>query len=196
MKRFPGLVNAKSEVETIFGVPPTRGIVNGKFLSNHEFTNDSLRERLRQHLPLVHIASHFRLVPGDATSSFLLLGDGNKLTLADLNDEPDDLFQGVELLTLSACETGVQKERESDGREIDSLAELAQHKQAQAIIASLWNVDDLSTSRLMLEFYQKRQQKNLTKAEALQEAQLSLLKSTRYSHPFYWSPFILVGNWR
>jgi CHAT domain-containing protein/tetratricopeptide (TPR) repeat protein len=196
MKRFPSLEKAKLEVETIFGVPPAPGIVGGDFLSNELFTKDNLLQRLRQHRPLVHIASHFRLVPGDATSSFLLLGDGNKLTLADLNDEPDDLFQGVELLTLSACETGVQKERESDRHEIDSLAELAQHKQAQAIIASLWDVDDLSTSRLMLEFYQRRQLKNLTKAEALQEAQLNLLNDARYSHPFYWSPFILIGNWR
>ena len=149
-----------------------------------------------QHHPLVHIASHFILVPGDANASFLLLGDGEKLTLAEIDGKPDDLFGNVELLTLSACETGIQKERESDGREIDSFAELAQRKSAQAILASLWTVDDESTSRLMIEFYQKRQSDNLTKAEALQKAQLSLLKDSRYSHPFYWAPFILIGNWR
>jgi CHAT domain-containing protein/tetratricopeptide (TPR) repeat protein len=196
MKTFPGLKNAKAEVERIFGVPPTRGIVNGKFLPNQQFTKDSLLEILRLHRPLVHIASHFTLVPGDASSSFLLLGDGNRLTLANIKDEPDDFFGGVELLTLSACETGAQKERESDGREIDSFAELAQRKGAQAILASLWNVDDESTSRLMMEFYQKKQRDRLTKAEALQKAQLVIMKDSSYSHPFYWSPFILTGNWR
>jgi CHAT domain-containing protein/predicted negative regulator of RcsB-dependent stress response len=196
MKRYPGLKNAKSEVETIFGVPPTRGIINGKFLSDDQFTKDSLIEGLRQHHQLIHIASHFRLVPGDASSSFLLLGDGNKLTLADIKDEPDDLFSGVELLTLSACETGAQRERESDGREIDSFAELAQRKGAQAIVASLWTVADQSTSRLMTEFYRKRQSSKLTKAEALQTVQRTLLKDSNYSHPHYWSPFILIGNWR
>jgi CHAT domain-containing protein len=195
MKRYPPLRNARSEVETIFGVPPVAGLVKGKFLPDTQFSRGAFLERLREHQPLVHIASHFILAPGDASSSFLLLGDGDQLTLADLKNEPDDLFGGVELLTLSACETGAQKERESDGREIDSFAELAQRKGAQAILASLWSVADQSTSRLMMMFYQVRQSNKLTKAEALQKAQLSLLKDRDYSHPYYWSPFILIGNW-
>lgn len=92
--------------------------------------------------------------------SNLLLGDGTKLTLEDIKNAPDDLFKGVELLTLSACETGVQKERESDGREIDGFAELAQRKGAKSVLASLWKVDDESTSQLMTQFYQTRQTKN------------------------------------
>ena len=82
------------------------------------------------------------------------------------------------------------------GREIDGFAELAQRKGAKAVMASLWKVDDESTSRLMTQFYQTRQTKKLTKVEALQKAQLSLLKSKDFSHPYYWSPFILIGNWR
>lgn len=128
--------------------------------------------------------------------SNLLLGDGTKLTLEDIKNAPDDLFKGVELLTLSACETGVQKERESDGREIDGFAELAQRKGAKSVLASLWKVDDESTSQLMTQFYQTRQTKKLTKAEALQKAQLNLLADKQYSHPYYWSPFVLIGNWR
>ena len=193
---FHSLRNARAELEAIFGDGPGQGIIVGKFLHDGGFTIASLREKLRLHYPLVHLASHFRLMPGDADSSFLLMGDGNRLTLAEIKKEPEDLFGGVELLTLSACETGAQKEREADGREVDSFAELAQRKGAQAILASLWKVDDISTSRLMAEFYQKRQLKNLTKAGALQRAQLALLKDRRYAHPFYWSPFILIGNWR
>ena len=193
---FDKLKNAKSEVETIFGIPPKRGIIGGNFLPDEQFTKESLFKALKLNRPLVHIASHFKFEAGDASSSFLLLGDGNKLTLEDIKNAPDDLFKGVELLTLSACETGVQKERESDGREIDGFAELAQRKEAKAILASLWKVDDESTSLLMTQFYQTRQTKKLTKVEALQKAQLSLLKSEKFSHPYYWSPFILIGNWR
>lgn len=193
---FDGLKNAKTEVETIFGTKQTRGILGGDLLFNEQFTKESLLKALKLNRPLVHIASHFKFEAGDASSSFLLLGDGKKLTLEDIKNAPDDLFKGVELLTLSACETGVQKERESDGREIDSFAELAQRKGAKAVMASLWRVDDESTARLMMEFYLTRQTNKLTKVEALQKAQLSLIKSKDYSHPYYWSPFILIGNWR
>ena len=193
---FDALKNAKTEVETIFGVPPKPGIIGGDLLPDEQFTKESLFKALKLNRPLVHIASHFKFEAGDESSSFLLLGDGTKLSLEDIKNTPDDLFKGVELLTLSACETGVQKERESDGREIDGFAELAQRKGARAVLASLWKVDDESTSKLMTQFYQTRQTQKLTKAEALQKAQLSLLKSKDFSHPYYWSPFILIGNWR
>lgn len=195
MEFFPALRHARLEVESIFGRPPARGLIGGGFLPGPRFTKESLLASLRLHRPLVHIASHFRLVPGDAGSSFLLLGDGDRLTLAEIKAGPDDLLGGVELLTLSACETGAQRGRESDGREIDSFAEMAQRKGARAILASLWAVDDDSTSRLMAEFYRGWRLKRLTKAEALRQAQLSLLRDGRYAHPFYWSPFILIGNW-
>lgn len=193
---FDGLKNAKTEVETIFGISPGSGIIGGDLLFDEHFTKESFFSALKLNRPLVHIASHFKFEAGDASSSFLLLGDGTKLTLEDIKNAPDDLFKGVELLTLSACETGVQKERESDGREIDGFAELAQRKGAKAVVASLWKVDDESTSHMMTQFYQTRQRKKITKAEALQRAQLTLLKSKEFSHPFYWSPFILFGNWR
>ncbi|MEO6391903.1 MAG: CHAT domain-containing protein, partial [Pyrinomonadaceae bacterium] len=193
---FDGLKNARNEVEAIFGAPPRPGIVTGDTLSDEHFTKESLFQALKQDRPLVHIASHFKFAAGDASSSFLLLGDGSKLTLEDIKNAPDDLFHGVQLLTLSACETGVQKERESDGREIDGFAELAQRKGAQAVLASLWKVDDASTAQLMTQFYRSRESGHLTKAEALQRAQMSLLRSKNFSHPYYWAPFILVGNWR
>lgn len=193
---FDGLKNARTETETIFGVSPKHGIIAGDLMANERFTKDSLLKALKLNRPLVHIASHFKFEPGDASASFLLLGDGTKLTLEDIKNAPDDLFKGVQLLTLSACETGVQRERESDGREIDGFAEVAQRKGASAVIASLWQVDDESTSQLMTSFYRTRQSEKLTKVEALQKAQLSLLRGKLFSHPYYWAPFILIGNWR
>ena len=198
---FKALKFAKQEVETIFGTAQKPGIIGGKFQFNKQFTKKSFSDVLKLQLPLIHIASHFRFEAGDSASSFLVLGDSSKLTLEDIKNEPDDFFKGVELLTLSACETAVQKERESDGREIDGFAELAQRKGANAILASLWKVDDESTSQLMTQFYRLRQPDKTrsiqrTKVEALQEAQLSLIKNKNYSHPHYWAPFILIGNWK
>ncbi|HEV7643514.1 MAG TPA: CHAT domain-containing tetratricopeptide repeat protein [Pyrinomonadaceae bacterium] len=196
VKRFDALEYAKTEVETIFGTPEKAGIISGDVTSNEQFTKDSMLKALKLRRPLVHIASHFRFEPGDADLSFLLLGNDAKLTLEEIKNMPDDLFIGVELLTISACETGLQKERESDGREIYSFAELAQLKGAEAVLASLWKVDDASTSQLMAGFYGLRESKKLTKAQALQKAQLALINSSDFSHPYYWAPFVLVGNWR
>lgn len=193
---FAALKNAESEVETIFGSSGKPGILTGEQEGNIKFTKASFFNALKQNRPLVHIASHFRFEAGDENLSFLLLGDGTKLTLKEIKDAPDDLLKGVELLTLSACETAVQKARPSDGREIDGFAELAQRKGAKAVLASLWKVDDQSTSRLMAQFYGSRQSNKLTKAESLQKAQLSLLADKQFSHPYYWAPFILIGNWR
>ena len=193
---FSALKNAESEVESIFGISPKKGILGGDMAGNERFTKESLFRALKLNRPLVHIASHFRFEAGDSNLSFLLLGDGGKLTLEDIKNAPDDLFKGVELLTLSACETAVQKGRASDGREIDGFAELAQRKGAKAVLASLWKVDDQSTSRLMTRFYETHQTNKVTKAEALQRAQLSLIADKQFSHPYYWAPFILIGNWR
>lgn len=150
------------------------------------------------------------------------------MTLAEMKVVPN-LFNGVELLTLSACNTAAQLPG-ANGREIDGFAELAQRKGAGAVMATLWPVADQSTPWLMSEFYRARGVvSNATKAEALRRAQLALLSGTArlgsnsattmrakiigakatvvgprfitdpskpYAHPYYWAPFILIGNWR
>jgi CHAT domain-containing protein len=87
---------------------------------------------------------------------------------------------------------------ESDGDEVDSLGSLAQLQGAKAVIATLWNVEDQSTQTLMREFYGIREtHPGMPKAEALRQAQVALLKGeSRYNHPYYWAPFILIGNWK
>ena len=138
---------------------------------------------------------------GNSDDSFLLLGDG-KLTMAQIDAIPN-FFSGVELLTLSACDTATganaDTKIEKQGVEVESLGVLAQQKGATAVLASLWQVADESTSRLMQEFYRIREaQHGITKAEALQRAQIDLLLNSNreYAHPFYWAPFILIGNWQ
>lgn len=208
--------------------PGSHGPVPGTILLDDSFTESGMESALDQHPPLVHIASHYVFHVGDDTKSYLLLGgketggQGFHLTLADLRDDQRMDFKGIELLTLSGCQTAVGS-NDSDGREIDGLGITAQRKGAKAVVATLWPVDDASTGLLMATFYKVWvTTPGITKAEALQQAQLLLLHGTtdiagtsqvsaaaaslaniskqdpasRYANPYYWAPFILIGNWK
>ncbi len=208
------------------------GVLPGKRLLDRNFTARSFADALGRRYSLVHIASHFSFRPGNADKSFLLLGDGT-LTLDAVRTKDEYDFTGVELLTLSACETGVG-ETGANGKEVEGFGALAQERGAKAVMATLWPVADDSTRELMVRFYRLYQNvkgnTGLSKAEALRQAQLELLtgKTTRlsdtkskraeiagvssqvpanqprftpdpktpYAHPYYWAPFILIGNWR
>jgi CHAT domain-containing protein/uncharacterized protein HemY len=155
----------------------TGGVLEGEIDLDEDFTQTSMRTALLKHYAVVHIASHFRFQPGNDATSFLLLGDGSHLSLAELNNLPS-LFDGVQLLTLSACNTGMG-DATGDGKEVEGFGVLAQRKGAKAVIASLWPVADASTSLLMREFYRIWESSpGITKAEALVEAQLGLLRGT------------------
>ena len=147
----------------------------GRIHLDEAFTDTALRTALHERYPVVHIASHFQLHPGDDTASFLLLGDGSHLPLAQLKTWPQP-FQGVELLTLSACNTAVGSAG-AVGTEVEGLAVLAQRQGAKAVVATLWAVADTSTQALMQTFYRLREgQPGLPKVEALRQAQLALLR--------------------
>jgi CHAT domain-containing protein len=118
---------------------------------DEEFTEKTMRQTLLKHYPVVHIASHFRFQPGSETGTFLLLGDGRHLSVAELKTLPN-LFGGVQLLTLSACNTGVG-DINSDGKKVEGVGVLAQRKGAKAVLGNLWSVADVSTSLLMQAFY-------------------------------------------
>jgi CHAT domain-containing protein/Tfp pilus assembly protein PilF len=217
----PALPFVSSELKSIISTRPgDAGVMKGEIKLDGDFTRDAMRQELLKRFPVVHIASHFRFQAGDDTKSFLLLGDGGHFSLAELKTSAN-LFGGVQLLTLSACNTGV-----GDGTEVEGFGTLAQRQGAKAVIASLWAVTDESTSRLMQEFYRIRESSpEMTKLEALRESQLELLhgagqfsgESIRgvalhsdakpdapaftsdpkapFAHPYYWAPFFLMGNW-
>jgi len=191
------------------GTAESLGVMPGHTLLDDSFTEDNLKKALSQKYPLVHIASHFVFGPGNDTDSYLLLGGkeaaGQRLTLAEIDDDIDISFNDVELLTLSACNTALSIP--GDGREVDGLGILAQRKGAKAVMATLWSVYDPSTSLLMQNFYRHWTTGTpLSKAEALRQAQLTFLHGPAdaptsaaeppYSHPYYWAPFILIGNWQ
>jgi CHAT domain-containing protein/tetratricopeptide (TPR) repeat protein len=208
--------------------PGSHGPLPGTILLDDSFTETGMEAALEQHPPLVHIASHYVFHVGDDTKSYLLLGGKNTggqgfhLTLADLRDDQQMDFKGIELLTLSGCQTAVGS-NDSDGREIDGLGITAQRKGAKAVVATLWEVDDTSVGLLMATFYRLWvTTPGITKAEALQQAQLALLHgaadtaevsevqgaavarastsrprpASQYANPYYWAPFILIGNWK
>jgi CHAT domain-containing protein len=98
----------------------------------------------------------------------------------------------AELVTLSACQTGINKR--SPGDELIGLTRAFLYAGAPSVVVSLWLVNSPSTYELMLEFY--TQLKNGTdKATALQKAQIKMIEHKKYSDPYFWAPFILVGNW-
>jgi CHAT domain-containing protein/Tfp pilus assembly protein PilF len=187
LKALPAV---RDELHSIMGAA-----MPGEIYLDQAFTAPRLQAVGRQRLPVVHIASHFQFSPGTELNSFLLLGDGSQLNLGAFRTG-DYQFGGVDLLTLSACETGLGGGRDEKGREIEGFGVIAQQKGAKAVIATLWPVEDKSTSLLMDSLYRNRETQGLSKIEALRQAQLSLQKQAKYAHPYYWAPFILMGNWR
>ncbi len=190
------------------------GLLEGQELLDEDFTEDTFTDALAtKKFPLVHIASHFHF-QNVYDLSYLLMGGKNKegehVTLAHIESSSAFDFVGTELLTLSACETALSGER--NGREIDGLGEIVQRRGAKAVIASLWSVNDRSTGALMRKFYETwTANPGMPKAEALRQAQVALLHgdvkpeaapagaaavSDSFAHPYYWAPFILIGNWR
>lgn len=239
---FPSLSAVPAELCAVVNDPLARcstlpdgkhGVVAGNSFLDEDFTFQTLRERLGNY-PIVHIASHFSLNSGDYSSSYLLLGGSSdrerKLTLQMVRVQLRGKFNGVELLTLSACNTGVTSgEDKSNGVEVEGFGALAQELGAKSVLASLWSVADLSTRDLMTEFYRGLKTKRLIgKAAALRNAQLGFLQgkyragelplwrrgvvvvnsadhqaapfkhddNAPYGHPYFWSPFVLMGDWK
>jgi CHAT domain-containing protein len=194
IRNFEALPAVKAELHSIVKTDAT-GVLPGEVYLDEAFSAARLKDVSQRKFQLVHVASHFQFSPGTEVNSFLLLGDGQQLTLGEIRTQ-NYRFDNVDLLTLSACDTGLGGGRDAQGREIEGFGVLAQQQGAKAVLATLWRVADQSTATLMADMYKQRQEKNLTKIEALRQAQLSLLSQPKYAHPFYWAPFILMGNWK
>ena len=96
-------------------------------------------------------------------------------------------LKNTELITLSACQTA--KEANADGKEISGLAYVLERAGAKAVIASLWNAEDKTSSAIMTQFYNNIKE-GMSKSEAMRQAKLSQINL----HPWFWSPFILIGD--
>jgi CHAT domain-containing protein len=141
---------------------------------------------------ILHIGTHFSLRPGNVMRSFLVLGDGSRMSLDSIAKLS---FAGIDLVTLSACQTALGGAVSGDGREIEGLSAIVQHAGARQVIASLWQVEDKSTALLMRQLYSHLAKSGVDAARALQQSQLELLGlklggSRPYQHPFYWAGFV------
>ncbi len=179
--RFAALDGVERELRSIIfeeAGGKREGMLAGQIRLNEAFNKKAMIDGLREGFAVVHIASHFSFNTTDEAQSFLLLGDGNNLTLEELQDY-QNIFEKVELLTLSACDTAVGG---ANGKEVEGLAYLAQKLGAKAVVASLWPVADTGAEVLMREFYYERtREPGLTKAEAFQQAQIDLLRGKEKS---------------
>ncbi len=216
---FNALPNVADELRAIVRNPSSnsQGIYPGLELLNDNFDYSALRDNLKQR-QILHIATHGKFEPSNPENSFILPGKGKPLTIEEIQNL-QNYMRDVHLVVLSACQTAVGGPDES-GIEIPGISFYFLKNRAKAVIASLWQVNDVSTSELMQQFYKSLASGKMTKAEALQKAQLTLLQGNseasgsergnfqleqiqdgkpvvinrNLSHPYYWAPFILIGN--
>jgi CHAT domain-containing protein/predicted negative regulator of RcsB-dependent stress response len=184
---FSALPAVEDEIEQVSTNIPSN------VLLNQAFTSTALEKKINT-LPVsvVHLATHgqFSSNPED---TFILTWDKrfNANTLSQLlQGRNQDNFPPIELLVLSACQTANGDQRAALG-----LAGLAVRSGTRSTIGTLWSVKDQSTAQAMIQLYNNLTKPDINRAEALRQAQLFLLRQNQYQHPYYWAPFILVGNW-
>jgi CHAT domain-containing protein len=156
-------------------------------------TKALLREEVKG-CRVLHLATHGALLAENPEGSYLVLGgDGPaaRLTLRDILLLP---LNDVDLAVLSACETAVGDRGE--GSEVTGIAYTFEQRGTGSVVATLWKVNDRSTADLMTAFYGNLRAGGMTRARALREAQLALRRNPEYTHPYFWAPFLLIGNWR
>ncbi|MFG6431245.1 CHAT domain-containing tetratricopeptide repeat protein [Roseateles sp. LYH14W] len=165
-----------------------RGVLRGQGDLNARFTETAWRAAgsTRSAGGVVHIGTHFVLRPGNVAQSWLLLGDGSRLTLEKLRQWP---LGAPRLLTLSACETAVPGGMGADGREVDGLSSTLLVSGAGQVLASLWRVDDSSTASLMHRFYEQAKRRPQDLSVALQATQLEALRRGQLVQS--WAAFVL-----
>ncbi|KYC43515.1 hypothetical protein WA1_10660 [Scytonema hofmannii PCC 7110] len=167
--------------------------VSTQLLLNEKFTSSNLQKAVQSKpFSILHLATHGQF-SSRSDDTFILTWD-SKLKVKELGEliksRNEDETQPVELLVLSACQTA-----KGDDRAILGLAGIAVHSRVRSTLATLWAVKDQSTAKFMSQFYKHLRQPGIGKAEALRQTQLTFLHDANFSHPFYWAPFVLVGNW-
>ena len=183
---FAALPNVAVEIKQIEAELPSQ------VLLDQRFTQRSLQRQVDSTpSSIVHLATHGQF-SSNADDTFILTWDGriNVKQLDQLLRSRERNLNPIELLVLSACQTATGDKRAALG-----MAGVAVRSGARSTLASLWSVSDRSTAALMIEFYRELGKPGVTKAEALRRAQVALLHQDEYTSPYYWAPFVLLGNW-
>lgn len=167
-------------------------IVTSDVLFNQNFLLNSFSSKIDlSEYQIIHIASH-GFFGGKPEENFIMTYD-KKLDTNQLAKilQPRRLSQQpIELLTLSACQTA-----EGDDRSPLGLSGVALKSGVRSVLGSLWPVSDDAAKKMLPEFYDFLVNTNMSKAKALQSSQKEMIKTKKFEHPFYWSPFVLIGNW-
>jgi CHAT domain-containing protein len=169
-----------------------RTMFKGTTLMNGDFVEANLKKELKdEQFTILHIASHGQF--GASPSQTFVLTFDTKLSMEQL-DQYIGLFKyrdnPLELLTLSACDTA-----EGDDRAALGLAGVAVRAGARSAVATFWEVHDEVAAELVTQFYRELQDRSVSRAVALQRAQIKVLSNPRYQHPGYWSAFLMINNW-
>ena len=205
---FSSLPAALPEVENLVtNFPNTTKLIDKDF-NRKAIDSDNLNQ-----YNIIHFATHAHLVAGSPEDSFVLLNNNEYVTLRQVKDWK---LPNVGLAVFSACQTALGGKL-SSGIEIIGFGYQLQQAQARASIATLWEISDGGTQALMGKFYE-RMKLTSSSAEALQQAQIDLIRSngkstdekragvritwqgikpeveSQLNHPYYWAPFILIGN--
>ncbi|OCQ97216.1 hypothetical protein BCD64_15210 [Nostoc sp. MBR 210] len=164
-----------------------------QWIADQEFTTKNFNKKLNTaDFDVVHLATH-GLFGADRENTFVVTADG-KLKIDDFDQlfstQTQNRKQKIDLLILSACQTATGNDQEVMG-----IAGTIVQAGASSAIASLWDLDDAASVPFMKEFYRNLGQPDISRAEALRLAQLSLLQNPQYDHPRYWAPYVLVGSW-
>ena len=169
-------------------------VSNSVVLLNKDFTAAAFQAQIEEKpFKIVHLATHGEF-SSDPARTFIQASD-RPINLEQLNGilrtREQTHSDPIELLVLSACQTA-----EGDERAALGLAGVAVRAGARSTLASLWTLDDETSAYTMIEFYRQLMDRpGLSKAVALQNAQLRVLNSPGHRHPSFWAPFVLLGNW-
>src|SRR6476469_1601577 len=185
---FSALPGVTGEVQQLAAQMPASSLLNEDFVSGR------LHDRIKSlSYPIVHLATHGQF-SSNAADTFIVTWD-QKVNVKEfdrlLRSRTGERQQAIELLVLSACETA-----SGDNRAALGLAGAAIRSGARSTAATLWQVNDESTAIFMTEFYKQLASSKTSKAEALRNAQLTLLQNPDYQNPYFWAPFVLEGNWQ
>jgi CHAT domain-containing protein len=185
--KFARLPGVKSELDQI-----TKAGIKTTILLDKKFTSVELNRQINSTVyKIVHLATHGKF-SSRAEDTYILAADG-RINVREFNHillSSNRKQEAIQLLTLSACQTA-----EGDKRAALGLAGAAIKAGARSTIASLWQIEDEVTAMFIGEFYRALTTVQPSKVEALRKAQLKLLHHPNYQAPFYWSPYVLIGNW-
>lgn len=190
MVDLPGTEKEIKEIKYLFIGTTTRPTA----LLEKNASENALKNTNLSDFKYLHFATHGVVNESKPELSKIFLSPDNQEDGSLFSGEIYNLNMDVSLVTLSACETGLGKLEKGEG--VMGLSRALMYAGAQNLIVSLWKVSDLSTADLMISFYGDLvyQTDNLTFANSLRKAKISLIKSEKYHEPYFWAPFILVGQ--